>query len=106
MTWPHVRPPIRGCWQRLARATQHRKDAIEVWNDHLAPHPYDYTVIDNHDGTYVVRLTRATPVPAELGILIGACLYNLVPRRLSATLCHGLLDTRSAPLGPHRRGRY
>lgn len=68
---------FEGCWQRLDRAAQHRQAGIEVWNDYLAPHPYDYTVIDNHDGTYVVRVTQATPVPSELGILIGEWLYNL-----------------------------
>lgn len=66
-----------GCWQRLDRATQHRKACTELWNEYLAPHPYDYTVIDNQDGTYVVRVTQDTPIPAELGILIGEWLYNL-----------------------------
>lgn len=41
---------FEGCWQRLDRAAQHRQAGIEIWNDYLAPHPYDYTVIDNHDG--------------------------------------------------------
>jgi hypothetical protein len=66
-----------GCWQRLDRAAEHRKASTDLWNEYLAPHPYDYTVIDNQDGTYIVRVTQDTPIPAELGILIGEWLYNL-----------------------------
>lgn len=39
--------------------------------------PYDYAVIDNQDETFVMRVTQNTPIPAELGILIGEWLYNL-----------------------------
>jgi hypothetical protein len=66
-----------GCWQRLYRAAKHRKAGTELWNEYLAPHPYDYTVIDNQDGSYIVRVIQHTPIPAELGILIGEWLYNL-----------------------------
>ncbi|SEE78718.1 hypothetical protein [Ruania alba] len=66
-----------GCWQRLDRAARHREDGIRLWNEYLETHPYDYTVINKHDGTYVGRVIQEAPVPAELGILIGEWLYNL-----------------------------
>lgn len=66
-----------GCWRRLDRAAEHRRAGIQLWNEHLAKHPYDYSIIDHRDGTYVVRVTQEDPVPAELGIRIGEWLYNL-----------------------------
>ena len=64
-----------GCWQRLERANIAEPD--RVVQRIPRPAPYDYTVIDNRDGTYVIRVTQGTAIPAKLGVLIGEWLYNL-----------------------------
>lgn len=65
------------CWDRLERAATHRRAAIEVWNTYLEPHPYDFELLLEGDGIYVLRVLQHEPIPAELGILIGEWLYNL-----------------------------
>jgi hypothetical protein len=65
------------CWRRLERASEHRRAAIDLWNSYLEPHPYDFELLGEGDGTYVLRVFQNEPIPPELGILIGEWLYNL-----------------------------
>jgi hypothetical protein len=65
------------CWQRLERAADHRKAAVKVWNEYLEPHPYDFSLVLEDEGTYVLRVFQEAPIPSKLGILVGEWLYNL-----------------------------
>jgi hypothetical protein len=49
----------------------------ELWNEYLAPHPFDFELVRQSDTRYVFRVTQWEPVPAELPVIFGEWLYNL-----------------------------
>lgn len=68
---------VRLLHARLDRSEEHYKTFGHVWAKYLdgGPHQLDYTAGD--DGTIVVCLRRAEPLPIELSLAFGELLYEL-----------------------------
>ena len=65
------------CWRRIDRASTHRAAAAAVWNKFLEQHPYEFTVVHEGGGSFVMRVHQEIPTPPEMAVLIGEWLYNL-----------------------------
>ena len=69
--------PFDACWSRVDRAEVHRAAAVRIWNDYLASHPFDFSLDEQGDGEFVLRVWQHEPVPLELSVILGEWLYNL-----------------------------
>lgn len=65
------------CWHRIDRANVHRREAVEIWNEFIAGHPYDFSLDHEGDGVYVLRVWQEEATPPELAVVIGEWFYNL-----------------------------
>ena len=48
-----------------------------MWNKFLEQHPYEFTVVHEGGGSFVMRVHQEIPTPPEMAVLIGEWLYNL-----------------------------
>lgn len=62
---------------RVERAGQHAAEMAEVWNDYLAPHPFDYSLVRESPRSYIMRVSQITPVPPTLSVIFGEWLFNM-----------------------------
>jgi hypothetical protein len=65
------------CWHRIDRADEHRQQLSTIWNSHLDEHPYDFELVHEGNGVYILRVWQERPVPSEFAIRLGEWLYNL-----------------------------
>lgn len=65
------------CWHRLERASVHRREAAEVWNEYIDRHPFETVLVSHGDGSYSMFIEQEEPVPHELPVLFGEWLYIL-----------------------------
>ncbi len=65
------------CWRRIDRADDHRRRLSEIWNAHLAGHPFDFALVHEGDGVHILRVWQEEPIPSEFAIRLGEWLYNL-----------------------------
>jgi hypothetical protein len=102
------------CWHRIDRADEHRRSMLEVWNNYLDGHPYDFELFHEGDGVHILRVWEDSPMPPEFAIRLGEWLYNLrscldyivwataaymtgiVPAPDEATLQYPIYETKSA----------
>ena len=69
--------PFDAIWQRIERASAHRKRFGEKWDAHLHAHPYDTMVNVDSKGEGSVGIEQEIPPPDGLDLLLGEFLYNL-----------------------------
>lgn len=65
------------CWHRWERANEHRVGLSEVWNGFIADHPFDFSLDEERDGQYVLRVRQNAPMPPLFAVIMGEWLYNL-----------------------------
>jgi hypothetical protein len=65
------------CWHRWNRADEHRSSLASIWNDYIAEHPYDFSLVGMNNGTYVLHLWHEAPMPPEFAVTMGDWLYNI-----------------------------
>jgi len=65
------------CWQRIARADDHRRRLSEVWNTYIDSHPYDFALDHEGGGVHILRVWENHPVPADFAVRLGEWLYNV-----------------------------
>jgi hypothetical protein len=48
-----------------------------VWNEFLEQHPYEFILVHEGGGSFVMRVYQEVPTPPAMAVLIGEWLYNL-----------------------------
>jgi hypothetical protein len=70
--------PFDAAWQRWDRANVRMGEAIDAWNGFLEGHDaFDFELVGDGTGTYVLRVLQRRPVPPSLAVALGEWLYNL-----------------------------
>jgi hypothetical protein len=64
-------------WARLDRAGQISPRMSEVWNRYIEEHPYDFGLVGEGDGVYVLRVYEDVPPPQELAVATGEWINHL-----------------------------
>ncbi len=65
------------CWDRLARADEHRRALARIWNDYLEHHPYGFGLSHEGNGMHVLEVWEEYPIPTSFSIRLGEWLYNI-----------------------------
>jgi hypothetical protein len=68
--------PFDACWERLDRIASHRSNLAEIWNDFIDGHPYDFALVHEGAGVYVLEVHQTAPMPAVFAVEFGEWLYN------------------------------
>lgn len=69
--------PFQACWLRVERADEHQHALVEIWNDFIEEHPFDFSLDHQGDGVHILRVWQDEPTPPELGVVTGEWLYNM-----------------------------
>ena len=68
--------PFDACWDRLDRVGAHRMSLAEVWNDFIDEHPFDFSLVHQRAGVYVLEVEQTQPMPTAFALEFGEWLYN------------------------------
>lgn len=63
--------------RRVERAAQHAVELAGVWNDYLAPHPFEFELVRDGSLSQILRISQTSAVPSELSIIFGEWLFNM-----------------------------
>ena len=64
-------------WARLDRAAEIAGQMVEIWNDYISEHPYDFSLVGEGNGVYVLRVYEQAPVPQEFAVATGEWINHL-----------------------------
>jgi hypothetical protein len=73
------------CWRRIDRASTHRAAAAAVWNQFLDQHPYEFTLLHEGRGHFVMRVHQEVPTPPDMAVLIGEWLTTSAAHSTTAS---------------------
>ncbi len=102
----HGRPTLRfqACWDRIERATVHRKTLRQLWNDWADEAPYSCFIYMQEDGTGIFSVEpRNFPVPHDWALELGEMLYHLRAALDGAVYESAIVETgQNPPPGQNR----
>jgi hypothetical protein len=64
-------------WARLDRAGQISPRMAEIWNSYIEQHPYDFGLLGEGEGVYVLRVYEDAAPPQELAVATGEWINHL-----------------------------
>ena len=70
---------FEGCWERVARAEEHRQEGAALWNEYIAETPHEFRLVEIGEdaGKFAMIVSEQAPPPLRLSTIIGEWLFNL-----------------------------